>query len=90
MRFRIGLLTGFAAGYYLGAKAGRPRYEQMKRWLHEAQDSELVQSAADKAKEAAHVATDKAKEVVDIRHQDDEPVAERIDLFVAPGTTAAL
>jgi hypothetical protein len=90
MRFRIGLLTGFAAGYYLGAKAGRPRYEQMKRWLHEAQDSELVHTATDKAKEAAHAAGDKAKEVVDLRHDDDEPVAERIELFVAPDTTAAI
>ena len=29
MRFRVGLLAGFAVGYYLGSKAGRERYEQM-------------------------------------------------------------
>ena len=31
MKFRIGLLFGFGAGYYLGAKAGRERYEQLRR-----------------------------------------------------------
>ena len=33
MRYKATLLTGFAAGYVLGAKAGRTRYEQiMKQW----------------------------------------------------------
>ena len=31
MRLRLGALVGFAAGYYLGAKAGRERYEQLRR-----------------------------------------------------------
>ena len=30
MRFRLGVLIGFAAGYYLGARAGRGRYEQLR------------------------------------------------------------
>jgi hypothetical protein len=30
MRFRLGLLLGFAAGYYLGARAGQGRYEQLR------------------------------------------------------------
>lgn len=29
IRFRHGLIVGIAVGYYLGAKAGRARYEQM-------------------------------------------------------------
>ena len=33
MRFRLGLLLGFAAGYYLGTMAGRERYEQIHRTL---------------------------------------------------------
>jgi len=31
MKFRFGLLLGFGAGYYLGAKAGRERYEQLRQ-----------------------------------------------------------
>jgi hypothetical protein len=29
VRFRLGLLLGFAIGYVLGAKAGRERYDQI-------------------------------------------------------------
>lgn len=33
MRYKATFLTGFAAGYVLGAKAGRARYEQItKQW----------------------------------------------------------
>jgi len=32
MRFRLGLLIGGAVGYVLGARAGRQRYEDIKRW----------------------------------------------------------
>jgi|FLYL01.1.fsa_nt_gi hypothetical protein len=31
MRFKTGLLVGFGAGYVLGARAGRERYEQIRR-----------------------------------------------------------
>jgi hypothetical protein len=29
-RFRIGLVIGFGVGYYLGTRAGRERYEQLR------------------------------------------------------------
>jgi hypothetical protein len=29
----VGLILGFGVGYYLGARAGRERYEQLRRWL---------------------------------------------------------
>ena len=33
MRYKATFVTGFVAGYLLGAKAGRARYEQiMKQW----------------------------------------------------------
>lgn len=31
MRFRLGLVLGFGVGYYLGARAGHARYEQLRR-----------------------------------------------------------
>jgi hypothetical protein len=30
MKLRTGLVIGFGAGYYFGAKAGRERYEQIR------------------------------------------------------------
>lgn len=31
MKFRLGVILGAGVGYYFGAKAGRERYEQMRR-----------------------------------------------------------
>jgi hypothetical protein len=45
MRFRVGLVAGFAIGYYLGSKAGRERYEQIQRWLEDARQSRPVEKA---------------------------------------------
>jgi hypothetical protein len=41
MKLRVGLVVGFAAGYYLGAKAGRARYEQIRLRLERLRDSRL-------------------------------------------------
>ncbi|MGZ4677572.1 MAG: hypothetical protein ACXVJ7_17420 [Acidimicrobiia bacterium] len=43
MKFRIGLVVGFGLGYYLGARAGRARYEQMRRRLERLRDSRLFE-----------------------------------------------
>ena len=43
MKFRIGLVLGFGIGYYLGARAGRARYEQMHRRLERLRDSRLFE-----------------------------------------------
>jgi hypothetical protein len=32
-KFRMGLVIGFGVGYYLGAKAGRERYEQLRSFI---------------------------------------------------------
>jgi hypothetical protein len=45
-RNRITLLTGLAAGFVLGARAGRERYEQMKKVARKAADSPAAQQAA--------------------------------------------
>jgi hypothetical protein len=50
MRLRLGLVVGFAAGYYLGARAGRDRYEQLQRWLRHTPLSK-VQAAVDLGRE---------------------------------------
>jgi hypothetical protein len=52
MKFRTGAVIGFAAGYYLGTKAGRERHEQINRWIHKVTESPSVQEATSKAKQA--------------------------------------
>jgi hypothetical protein len=57
------LLAAFAAGYVLGAKAGRQRYEQIVRTATRVKDDPHVRSAAstvaETAKEQAPVVRDK-------------------------------
>ena len=50
MRMRIGLALGFAVGYYLGARAGRERYEQLRRLIGRTPLAK-VQAAADLGRE---------------------------------------
>ena len=64
MRFRLGVLIGFGAGYYLGAKAGRERYEQLNRTIRRIKRSDAYETAVEKAKEAADTAVEKAKETI--------------------------
>ncbi len=49
-KFRVGLLAGFAAGYYLGARAGRDRYEQINRLLRRSKTIEDATTEAERAK----------------------------------------
>jgi hypothetical protein len=46
-------VLGFGAGYVLGARAGRQRYEQIVELWHQVTGSSQVQDATGKAKEAA-------------------------------------
>jgi hypothetical protein len=45
MRFRLGVAVGFAAGYYLGARAGRERYEQMRRGIAKVRETRPLEKA---------------------------------------------
>jgi hypothetical protein len=45
MRFRLGVVVGFAAGYYLGARAGRERYEQMRQGIAKVRESRPLEKA---------------------------------------------
>jgi hypothetical protein len=65
MRFRLGLIVGFGAGYYLGAMAGRERYEQINRMLRRAKRSDAYETATEKAKAVVDLGVERAKDVVD-------------------------
>jgi hypothetical protein len=63
MRYKATFLFGFAAGYTLGARAGRERYEQIRRATRGLSENPAVQSAAGmvqaKAVNLAETAKDK-------------------------------
>ena len=65
MRFRFGLMVGFGAGYYLGAKAGRERYEQLNRMIRSARRSDAYETATDKAKAVVDLGVERAKDFVE-------------------------
>jgi hypothetical protein len=52
---------GFAAGYYLGARAGRERYEQINKALRSLAESPVAHTAAEKAKEALAAGVGRAR-----------------------------
>ena len=60
-KFRLGIALGFAAGYYLGAKAGRERYLQLNRWLRQAQGSDAVSTAMGKARAVVDLGKERAR-----------------------------
>jgi hypothetical protein len=72
MRFRTGLVVGLGVGYYLGAKAGRSRYEQIDRWLQKAKESDIVDTATEKAKAVVDLGMERARDIID--RSDDEDV----------------
>lgn len=46
MRYRVTFAAGVAVGYVLGSRAGRERYEQIKRAAQRLADTPAVQAAA--------------------------------------------
>ena len=68
MRTKLTFLTGFAAGYVMGSRAGRARYEQIRRAARAFAASPTVQSTASslqhQAGEALSAAKDKAADKV--------------------------
>ena len=64
MRYRVTFLAGLAVGFIVGTRAGRERYEQMKKAGRKVAESPTVrkaaQAAGQKATELTKVAKDKA------------------------------
>ena len=65
MRFRAGLLIGFAGGYYVGTAAGRERHEQIKQTIRKVKRSDAYDTATDKAKAVVDLGVERAKDLVD-------------------------
>jgi hypothetical protein len=68
-RYRITFLSGLAAGFVLGARAGRERYEQIKRVGRRVADSPAAQQAAGAVQaQAAGLAKTAKQKVTDGLH----------------------
>jgi hypothetical protein len=64
MRFKLTFAVGFAAGYTLGSRAGRERYEQIRRLARGFAENPAVQSAAGVLQAQAGGAVDSARRAV--------------------------
>jgi len=64
VRFRLGVVVGFAIGYYFGARAGRSRYEQMEHWLQRARQSDAAEAATEKAKAVIDLTVERARDLL--------------------------
>ena len=58
---KLTLAAAAGAGYVLGAKAGRERYEQIRRAYRHAKDDPRLQTAAGMAQARADAAVDSVK-----------------------------
>jgi hypothetical protein len=64
MRYRLTFISGAAVGYVLGARAGRERYEQMRKSAREFAQNPTVRDAAKNAKATSYSAASKATDSV--------------------------
>ncbi len=72
MRFRLGLGIGFGLGYYLGAKAGRERYDQLNDMIRRVKRSDTFETATDKAKDVVDLGVERTKDIVDSKMGDSD------------------
>lgn len=59
------MFTGFGVGYYLGARAGRERYEEINGLFRRVRGSEPVQTASDAARSFAEEGAERVAEKVE-------------------------
>jgi len=70
MRYKITFLTGFAAGFVVGARAGRERYEQIMKLARQTADNPAVQQAAAAVQaKAAGLASTATHKITDQLHE---------------------
>jgi hypothetical protein len=70
--------VGFAAGFYVGAMAGRERYEQINRTLRRVKRSDTFDAATDKAKAVVDLGVERAKDIVETKFNRDSGGAKPV------------
>jgi hypothetical protein len=83
MRYRATFVVGAAVGYLLGTRAGRERYEQIKRLSRRIGESPTVQEVAGLLREQAGAVACTAREKVNAKLYD--AFGERVPGVCRPG-----
>ncbi|MFI6204941.1 YtxH domain-containing protein [Streptomyces sp. NPDC051041] len=80
MRYRLTFVAGLALGYVLGTKAGRERYEQLKKSAQQIAQNPAVRNTAETAAQQSRQFADKAYHAVSDKVGDRVPdsVAQRV------------
>ncbi|MFE2279229.1 YtxH domain-containing protein [Streptomyces sp. NPDC059454] len=80
MRYRLTFVAGVVLGYVLGTKAGRERYEQIKRSARQFTKNPAVRNTAESAAQQGREFADKAYHAVSDKVGDRMPdsVAQRV------------
>ncbi|WP_286256810.1 YtxH domain-containing protein [Streptomyces graminofaciens] len=77
MRYRLTFVVGLALGYVLGTRAGRERYEQLKKSAQHVAQNPAVRNTAESAAQQGRVFVGKAYHLVS------EKVGDRVPDSVA-------
>lgn len=64
MGFKTGLLVGFGAGYVLGSKAGRERYEEIRATWNQVMGNPRVQRTLDRSRDVVETGTQRGLQAV--------------------------
>lgn len=89
---KLTLLSAFGAGYTLGAKAGRERYEQIRRTAQQVAEDPRVQQATAKAQDLVSDAATKVKDdprVGDVVSRAEEIVREATSSSSSSSTSSS-
>ncbi|MFJ3302131.1 YtxH domain-containing protein [Streptomyces sp. NPDC086549] len=75
MRYRLTFIAGLALGYVLGTRAGRERYEQLKKSARQVAQNPAVRNTAETAAQQGRVLAGRAAHAVGERVSDHVPDA---------------
>ncbi|MCT9933646.1 YtxH domain-containing protein [Planotetraspora sp. A-T 1434] len=89
MRYKAMFAAGLAVGYVLGTRAGRERYEQIKRMAQRVADSPSVQEAAGLVGAQASKVAEKAKDLAGDKFGGKVPFLKRQEPWQAEKVGAA-
>ncbi|MFJ4684748.1 YtxH domain-containing protein [Streptomyces sp. NPDC091377] len=80
MRYKLAFVAGLAVGYVLGTRAGRERYEQLKKQARQFAQNPAVRNTAETAAQQGREFAGKAYHVVSEKVGDHVPdsVADRV------------